>query len=171
MLLAKSNDFLQASKILYPIWEELSNRNTLYLSDIYLLNAILFVFPKSTATEIKEFANRHIKKYKGFLNLDKLYINFLINLAMINIKESDFETALPLLDDAIAQCKSEHLFINLSICYARKGVCLHHLNIQSDEDLIEKGLTTLKCLEQFELATLLEQEVNHFLALKIPNLI
>lgn len=48
IVLADTKDFTQAREILYPIWNELSLRNTLYLSDIYLLNAILFVFPMAT---------------------------------------------------------------------------------------------------------------------------
>lgn len=162
IVLAKSSDFIRASEILATIWEDLSHRNTLYLSDIYLLNAILFVFPKNTATKIKEFAFRHIDKYKGFQNINKLKINFLINLSLINIKEKNFETALSLLNDAIKKCKSEQLFINLSICYVRKGICLNNLN-NDDECFIEKGLTILKHLEQEELLTILEKETKNYL--------
>ena len=161
LLLAKSNDFTQASELLLPIWKELSNRNTLYLADIYLLNAILLVFPKSTATKIKEFACRHLAKYRGYFNVNKLKINFLMNLAMININEADFETALTLLDEAIAECKNEKSFIKLALCYVRKGICLHKLQI-TGEDYIEKGLTLLRHLEELELVTMYEQEVLHF---------
>ncbi len=162
IILAKSSDFIRASEILSSIWENLSHRNTLYLSDIYLLNAILFVFPNNTATKIKEFAFRHIDKYKGFQNINKLKINFLINLSLINIKEKDFETALSLINDAIEKCKTEQLFINLSICYVRKGICLYNVK-NDDECFIEKGLTILKQLEQEELINILEKEITNYL--------
>ncbi|MER1989517.1 MAG: helix-turn-helix transcriptional regulator [Solibacillus isronensis] len=165
LVLARSSDFVLASETISPIWNDLSQRNTLYLADIYLLNAILFVFPISTATEIKEFAFRHIDKYNGFQNINKLKINFLINLSLINIKGKDFEIAFHLLNDAISKCKSEQLFINLSICYVRKGVCLNNLN-GADEGFIEKGLTLLQHLEQAELVKMLEKEIKNNLIVK-----
>ncbi|MGN7476294.1 XRE family transcriptional regulator [Solibacillus silvestris] len=162
IVLAKSSNFVQATEILSSIWKDLSRRNTLYLSDIYLLNAILFIFPRHTAIEIKEFAFRHIEKYKGFQNINKLKVNFLINLSLIHIKEKDFADALILLNDAIKKCKKEQLFINLSICYVRKGICLNYLK-NADEGFCEKGLTILRLLEQTELINLLEKEVNSHL--------
>lgn len=160
LVLARSSDFIRASEVISSIWEDLSQRNTLYLSDIYLLNAILFVFPIQTATEIKEFAFRHIEKYNGFQNINKMKINFLINLSLINIKAKDFETALSLLEDAIEKCRAEQLFINLSICYVRKGICLNNLN-DVDEGYIEKGLILLEYLEQKELVTMLNKEIRN----------
>lgn len=160
LVLARSSDFVRASEVLSSIWGDLSQRNTLYLSDIYLLNAILFVFPIQTATEIKEFALRHIEKYNGFQNTNKLKINFLINLSLINIKEKDFETALSLLNDAIDKCRAEQLFINLSICFVRKGICLSYLN-DADEGFIEKGLILLEHLEQAELVNILKMEIKN----------
>src|SRR5690606_6270048 len=40
LVLARSSNFLQASETLSPIWKDPSQRNTLYLADIYLLNDI-----------------------------------------------------------------------------------------------------------------------------------
>ncbi|ATP41942.1 transcriptional regulator [Solibacillus sp. R5-41] len=162
IVLAKSNDFIRAAEILSPLWEDLSRRNSLYLSDIYLLNAILFIFPINTATKIKEFVFRHLDKYKGYQNINKLKINFLVNLSLINIKEKDFETALRLINDAIEKCKTEQLFINLSICYVRKGICLNNLK-NADECYVEKGLSILKQIEQVELINILEKEVKNYL--------
>src|SRR5690606_29898482 len=103
--------------------------------------------------------------YNGFQNINKLKINFLINLSLINIKGKDFDSALHLLHDAIGRCKSEQLFINLSICYVRKGVCLNNLN-GADEGFIEKGLTILQHLEQAELVKMLEKEIKNNLIVK-----
>lgn len=161
-VLAKSNDFSKAIEIVYPIWEELSSRNTLYLTDIYLLNSILFLFPIETATQIKEFAFRHIEKYKDFQDTYKIKINFLMNLSLINIKRDFFDVALDLINTAIELCKNEQMFINLSVCYVRKGICLKNMK-HNDEQFIKKGFDILKQLEQVDLINILKIEVDKYL--------
>ena len=86
IVFANSVEYDQAHIIIAPIWKELSLRNTLYLADIYLLNAILFIFPIETAMEIKKFAFRQIEKYRNYQNIERLKINFLINLKIEVLK-------------------------------------------------------------------------------------
>lgn len=110
---------------------------------------------------MKEFAFRHIDKYKDFQNINRIKINFLINLSLLNIKEKNYLLALHLLDESIEICQTEQLFVNLSISYIRKGICLTNLN-KNSQNFIEKGLRILKELEQPELITILNKEINTY---------
>lgn len=158
LVLAKFDNHKEAMRIVYPIWDELSKRGDLFMSDIFLLNSILFIFPIETAVEMKNFAFRHIEKYKGFQNTNRLKINFSINISSLYIEEKKYKEALKPLDEAIEMCKSEQQYINLAICYVRKGICMKNLIIESDI-WINKGFDILNVLEQPQLIEILEEEI------------
>ncbi|MBD8036291.1 XRE family transcriptional regulator [Solibacillus sp. A46] len=160
-ILANTNDIHHAKLLAEPIWTELSRRDNLYLSDIFLLNAILYIFPVETAEEMKKFAFRHIEKYKNFQNINRIKINFLINLSLLYLKNSDYNMALNQLESSIELCKLEKQFINLSICYIRKGVCLSNSGT-CGLFWINKGMNMLEVLDQFDLLSILKAEVKKY---------
>lgn len=160
-ILANTNAIHNAKLLAEPIWVELSRRDNLYLSDIFLLNAILYIFPIETAVEMKRFAFRHIDKYKNFQNINRIKINFLMNLSLLYLKNSDYDRALKQLESSIEVCKLEKQFINLSICYIRKGICLNNMN-NCGLHWINKGMSMLEVLDQFELVSILETEIKQY---------
>lgn len=160
-ILANTNDIHNAKILAEPIWTELSRRDNLYLSDIFLLNSILYIFPIETAVEMKKFAFRHIEKYKNFQNINRIKINFLINLSLLYLKNHDYNMALKQLENSIELCKIEKLFINLSICYIRKGICLYNLG-HCGLYWRKKGKNMLEVLDQSDLLSILETEVEEY---------
>ncbi|MBD8032490.1 MULTISPECIES: XRE family transcriptional regulator [Solibacillus] len=160
-ILANTNDIHNAKLLAEPIWTELSRRDNLYLSDIFLLNAILYIFPVDTAVEMKNFAFRHIEKYKNFQNINRIKINFLVNLSLLYLKNNDYNMALEQLENSIELCKIEKQFINLSICYIRKGVCLNNMGTRGLY-WINKGMSMLEVLDQFDLLSILKAEIKQY---------
>ena len=160
-ILANTNDLHNAKLLAEPIWMELSRRDDLYLSDIFLLNSILYIFPIETAVEMKKFAFRHIEKYKNFQNINRIKINFLINLSLLYLKNHDYNMALKQLENSIELCKIEKLFINLSICYIRKGICLSNLG-HCGLYWRNKGINILEVLDEIDLLSILETEVEKY---------
>ncbi len=160
-ILANTNDIHNAKLLAEPIWTELSRRDNLYLSDIFFLNSILYIFPIETAVEMKKFAFRHIEKYKNFQNINRIKINFLINLSLLYLKNRDYNMALKQLENSIELCKIEKLFINLSICYIRKGICLNNLG-HCGLYWQNKGMNMLEVLDESDLLTILETEVEKY---------
>lgn len=160
-ILANTNDIHYAKLLAEPIWEELSRRDNLYLSDIFLLNSILYIFPIETAVEMKTFAFRHIEKYKNFQNINRIKINFLINLSLLYLKNSDYNMALKQLENSIELCKIEKHFINLSICYIRKGICMNNMG-KCGLYWSHKGMNMLEVLDQFDLLSILKTEVEKY---------
>lgn len=160
--LVETNDYDKAIKIVKPIWDELSNREELYLTDLYLLNGILFIFPLETALQIKKFAFRHIDKYKNFRTVSRLKINMNLNLSLLLMKNSNFQDALNLLLEIIPICKDRQMYLHLSICYIRKGICLINIGNSNGEKWINKGESILSSLDEIDLLKTVEKEVNNF---------
>ena len=157
-ILRKTKDFKEAHKLVGPIWSNLSKRDNLYIADIFLLNNILFIFPLETAITLKKFSFKQIKKYENFYNLDRLKINFNLNLSLMYIRALEFNSALALIEETINLCKKEQLLIQLSISYIRKGICLKYLNLP-EENWIEKGYSILTILEEFDILKQVKEEV------------
>ena len=64
MIYLNNNRMEQAQIHANEIWEKLKKREQLYISDIYLFNAILFIFPIDTIKETRNFIQKSIERYK-----------------------------------------------------------------------------------------------------------
>ncbi len=161
IILAKTGNFERAKKMVEPVWRDLSKRNQLYITDLYMLNAILFLFPLPTVLQIKQFALRHLALYGNFRQVSRLQINISMNIALLLMKDNKFSKAQREILNAIYLCKKEHDFILLAICYVRKGICLNQLRLLG-EKWIRKGVNMLITLEQFTLLEMVEEEIKQY---------
>jgi len=159
-ILAKDN-FEEARKYSKVIWERLSKNNDLYLYDLYLLNAILFIFPLNEMREIHKYLMRGFKRYEDFPNIKRISVNTSLNVAVILIMEHLYEEALIEIESILPLCKEQKVFIPLAIGYIRKGICLNQLSKNGD-NLINKGLTILKVLEEFDTYENMKKELVNF---------
>lgn len=161
-LLHKTNKIEQARSLLNEVWERLSKRDFFYISDIYLINMILLIFPLETALEIKNFAFRCIDKYKNFRNIERLKINMSLNFMLLLMKDNRFEEALNENNLAFILSKKYSDYLLLAICYIRKGICENKLNVDGGELLINKGKKILNTLEEYKILNILEEEIEYF---------
>ena len=162
LLLLETNDFSAASVSANKVWENLSKRNTLYVADIYMLNAILFIFPLETILEIRKLMERSIEKYGNLFRLQRIKINMHTNIAYLFMKENMFEKAVVELEESINLCKMERAYVQLGICYIRKGVCFNKLTANGD-DWIEKGKQLLLIIEEQDLVGKIDNEMKQFI--------
>ncbi|MFP5303680.1 hypothetical protein R2R70_21100, partial [Cobetia sp. SIMBA_158] len=70
--LLESGEFESGRLYARQIWQRLSHNNNLYYYDIYLLNAILFVFPLDEMLGIYQYLKRGFEKYKNFQNMSRV---------------------------------------------------------------------------------------------------
>lgn len=160
-LLNKTNSFREATTIVSPIWDRLSKRNNLYVTDILLLNSILFIFPISDVIEIRKFIFRSIDRYNNFRNIDRIKINILLNSTLLLMNDKQIHSALVDLNELINLCKKHAAYMQLAVTYVRKGICLNLSNQQGDT-WIHKGKNIMMALEQNDLLIEMEKEIERF---------
>ncbi|WP_025783653.1 helix-turn-helix domain-containing protein [Sporosarcina sp. D27] len=141
------------------VWRRLSDRNQFYFSDLYLLNSIFYFFPLETMLEIKKLAFKSIERYGDFQNIQRLKINFCVNISLMLIKEKCYVEALEEIETAIILSKKQKAYLQLAVCYVRKGICLNCLN-QNGFPWVQKGMELLTVLEEYALLQMATVEIN-----------
>ena len=160
MIYLNNNRMEQAQIHANEIWEKLKKREQLYISDIYLFNAILFIFPIDTIKETRNFIQKSIERYKNFQNIERMSINIILNLCYLYISNKKYSEALTELSDLEPKCKQLSAYIPLAICYIRKGICLERTGEQIvGKEALQKGLNILRVLEEEELLKALSLEI------------
>ncbi|MEK4247937.1 helix-turn-helix transcriptional regulator [Psychrobacillus sp. FSL K6-2684] len=162
IVLSQTKDIVAARVSLYKVWQRLSQRDLLFINDIYFVNFILYLFPLETALEIKKFVYRSIDKYKNFRNIERLKVNMAINMTLLLIKEDRYIEALIEVEEAIALCKRFSDYKRLAVCYLRKGICLNNLKVTKGDQWISKGKNILIAIDELKILNELEDEVNRF---------
>ena len=158
IVLAKTGDFEQTRKLVEPIWEKLSKRNELLVSDIYILNNILFVFPLETALDIMQFLFRQIERYDNYRLVKRMHYNLVLNASLLQIRAQQFSEAIALLDTVLPNLQQKKLYTQLAVGYIRKGICLNNISKDGTE-LIEKGKEILLAVEMHKMWQALEEEI------------
>ncbi|MGN7410570.1 helix-turn-helix domain-containing protein [Sporosarcina sp. SAFN-010] len=141
------------------VWRRLSDRNQFYFSDLYLLNSIFYFFPLETMLEIKKLAFKSIERYGDFQNIQRLKINFCVNISLMLIKEKCYVEALEEIETAILLSKKQKAYLQLAVCYVRKGICLNCLD-NNGFPWVQKGIELLTVLEEHELLQMATVEIN-----------
>lgn len=141
------------------VWRRLSDRNQFYFSDLYLLNSIFYFFPLETMLEIKKLAFKSIERYGDFQNIQRLKINFCVNISLMLIKEKCYVEALEEIETAILLSKKQKAYLQLAVCYVRKGICLNCLD-NNGFSWVQKGIELLTVLEEHELLQMATVEIN-----------
>lgn len=141
-----------------------SNKDHLFIKDLYIINCIFFLFPIDVAHLTMGYINESIKKYKDFQSINRIEVNFRMNYSLMLIKENLDEMALQQLDIVLPQVKIFKMHIQLAILYIRKGICLKNL-LQHDvgNGYIEKGLLILDTLEEQTLLINIKKEIEMYI--------
>ena len=161
IVLAETGDFEQTRKLVEPIWTKLSKRNELLVSDIYMLNNILFVFPLETAMDIMQFLFRQIERYGKYRLVNRIQYNVILNASLLQIRAHQYKEAYALLNRVQVSLQQDKLYPQLAVCYIRKGICLQ--NISNDgEEWIEKGKRILSAVDQQKLWEIIEVEIKKY---------
>lgn len=164
LTLLKTKDINQAITGLNLVWQDLSRRNKLYITDIHILNSILFYFPVETIRNILNIIERNVKYYKKNQVLIRLELNTLINFSLLLIKNKNYIEAQSILEKSITLCKKHGEFLRLGICYVRKGIVISNLSDKNPECnyWINKGLLIIEELEFDGIVETLTIEINKY---------
>lgn len=157
----EKNDFSEAFLQTMHIWKRLEKNDELYWYDLLLINAIFFIFPFEVRETIYAFFKRTLQKYKHYRDVEILKINALLNMSILYIEERHLVKALKEIEEAIELCKKEQKYVQLSIAYSRKGICLKLLK-EDGEFWIQKAKQILIAVEDLQTLEKLEAEVGYF---------
>lgn len=160
--LYERSDIIAAQKIVEPIWERLSRHEQLYLSDIRLINTILFLFPIDTAIEFTNNILRRLKEYNGFQDSDKLNLSFRINLSLLLIKNKDYTKALNLIQETIENYKQSMSYQSFAIYLSREAICRNKLRSGSSEEYLHKAQQLLSIYEDNEFEKRILEEYRYY---------
>lgn len=138
------------------IWEPLSQRDTWYVSDFRLLNAVIHYFDVDQLQQISPYIFKHLEKYKDYRNIQNDQRALLINLSLIYLNFGYLSECEEILLHLLSICKQTKRYDSLGLAQVRLGIC------RRDTALIEKGKELLSLCEE-ELLQLAELEIDRYL--------
>ena len=156
LLVDKPKGFTHAQELVQPIWlNSLRNIEIFTVTDITILNSILFAFDYQTANEIITKIIANIDNHYPFMRT--LKTNTLINQAIIQMTHHKFKLAVTTLNSLKPLLKSLRQYDKLLVVNARIAICQKHkLEALEQISLLEK-------IGAQNLAESLKQEVEDFL--------
>ncbi|QQP70790.1 Rgg/GadR/MutR family transcriptional regulator [Carnobacterium sp. CS13] len=164
LTLSQTHDLKLAYTHAEKVWERLSKLDKWYLTELRLLNNILFLFPPETSLFISKRALIDLDHYRHFEEATKLKMAFSMNLVYLLMEDGDFTQSLFYADPLIEESKKETKYIMLAVLYVRKGIILEKLESEKDAQFfIQKGFTILEAIEEWNIKKELEQELNYYL--------
>lgn len=131
-----TEDYEKASKYAAPIWNSLQKRDRWYLREIIILNVILYIFPIETAEEIVKRSVRFLNEYKEHKSQILVKLNLYINLALLHIKNTNFNEAIHYLNLAINTCPDHSYEFYKKLSQMRLAYCKANINEPFEEDFI-----------------------------------
>ena len=156
LLANKPKGLDKAKKMVQPIWfDYLAKTKILTITDIYVLNTILFAFDYETANEIIAKIIMVIDRDYPFKK--SLKIDTLINQAMIEMLDHKFKLAADNMLKLKPLIKKLGQYDKLLVIRARIAVC------QKDKTKALEQVSLLEKIEAQQLANNLKSEINEFL--------
>ncbi|EAC8225569.1 XRE family transcriptional regulator [Listeria monocytogenes] len=148
----KEQSFINARKIVAPIWETLERRDEWLYKDILLISNILYMFDGETFLNMKNRLLFFIKQYFDLGNMKKLYIITLLNSVLYMKKNNQFLDAEDDLDMAIQQAKEQHEYVRYLDALSLKAELLWLKGENSKAiELAKESFIKLHCLDQLDI--------------------
>lgn len=163
LLIHSKNDYQLARKKVAPIWERLEKHDTWFLSDIYLINNILFLFPIETTILITEKILSQLKRYEKFRGIKVLTSNFQLNLSLLLLENQRYEDCLELLNTLILDFKRKRMYMHLALAYSRKGIVLCILEKKDYKKYFDLCFSILSFVDFQQLEKEIRKEINDYI--------
>lgn len=146
----------KAQEIALKLWNTIAIKKEWYMSELKLLNQILFYFPDNLVFDVADRILERIKEYEAFQNIARLKASILINLSTLYLQHSKIERCEEVSQWAYREAKKLKRYDFISICLIRLGIC------RKDKKMIEKGINFLQLAGEDTLAQEFREEVSVF---------
>lgn len=161
IILAERSNLNAARKLVNPIWERLSKRDNWYLSEIRLINVILYLFPIDTAIEMTRHVLNQLERYNGFQDTNRLKITFNMNLSLLFMKSGNYQSALTIINNLLVTQRKSLSYISLALCFSRSYICYFHLG-KNKKEYIGKVKQLLSIYEDELLWEVMKKEIHNY---------
>lgn len=161
--LSKTNDLTKAAPYAEKVWQRISQLDKWYLTELRLLNNILFFFDFDTSLFISKRALVELEHYKHFYDAIELKMAYSMNLIYLLMENKNYTQALDKADSLITLGKEKGRYRILGVLYVRKGIILTKLGKSEAEVWIQKGFHLLEAIEDLALKEELKKEVLYYL--------
>lgn len=163
IILSSTRDIKLARRFVEPVWNRIESFNEWRLTEIYLVNNIMYFFQAESAIHITNRAITQLEKYTDYSMSTTLRFNFKFNLIYLLLDKKMYHQALIELESLIPYAKELKKHDMLAVCYTRQGVAMIKSGQDSGQYWIDKGMHMLEVIEEFELKEQIEQEIENFL--------
>ncbi|WP_035054008.1 helix-turn-helix domain-containing protein [Carnobacterium pleistocenium] len=163
IILSKTNDLTQAAPFAAKVWHRIAQLDKWYLTELHLLNNILFFFDFDTSLLISKRALVELENYNHFHEATELKLAYTMNLIYLLMENRNYNQALERADSLIILSKKNGKYRMLGVLYVRKGIILAKLNKADSKIWIQKGFNLLEALEDFSLKEELKKEILYYL--------
>ena len=148
LLAIQNEDYDKASEYGNLVWDRLEKLDSWYLSDIKLINNILFAFPIETAQHIAEFALKQGEKYINHSNYDNVFLPIKFNLVQLLLHRKMTMKAEITNDEMLSTFTEKNYYIQISICLLRKSMIrLHYKDMEYAEELKKEAYEISKVMK------------------------
>lgn len=91
----------QTKKLTDDLWTDLSNMDTWFLSEIMLVNALLFRFPLESSITIGLNLLHQLERFEEYKRIEPLRISIYLNIALLSLQNCDLNHAKMLCEMAL----------------------------------------------------------------------
>lgn len=156
LLLNQPRGINQAKKLVQPIWfDYLAKVDLLTITDIAILNTILYAFDYQTAKDIIKRINSEIDTHYPFKKA--LKANTMLNISSIQMQQQKFESAASTLIKLKPTLKKLRQYDKLLVANIRISIC------EGNKATALKQVNLLHQIDANRLATAMEQEIQEYL--------
>lgn len=147
LIVETTGDFEKAREKVNTIWERISRYDQWYLTDIRMMNVILYFFEDDVVIYITEKLLERLNKYKAFNDSKKISTTLILNLSLLLIKSGRYSEALDRLVTLLDSHMKDLSYRPLTVCFNRMAICYSY--ISKDKELLYKQKIT-KLLDVYE---------------------
>lgn len=167
LLIARDEDYEGAKEKVETVWKSMEKHDTWFMTDIFLLSTILFIFPIDTAVLITERVLRQLQLYRDLPTTQAFAANISSNLITLLLQAGRYKEGYAKNEEFIAECKRTWKFSYLALAYARKGIFLNKMGEEGEEACYKKCFTILSFVDLQNLEEQIRTEIHDYTGLSL----
>lgn len=132
LIVETSGDFKKAREKVNRVWERISRYDQWYLTDIRMMNVILYFFEDDVVIHVTEKLLERLNKYKEFDESKRLATTLTLNLSLMLIKSGLYSESLDRLNTLLESHMQDLPYRSLTVCFNRMAICYSFISREKE---------------------------------------